>query len=182
MPPPIVVTTFGPGTTETMATTPRSAPSKEITHVTGERQRPKPTPAPAPVTARCVVAVDSNGAPEPELASDLKRAADTSAIQPALASTTLRRLAHGDATVLREQRQCASLLLGVVTIASGDPDAGLQGLITTNVSLAIRRFDGDALRDSFTVRARGGGFTAAESIGQARERLSAALPEQLRAR
>lgn len=62
-----------------------------------------------------------------------------------------------------------------------EPDATLQGLITTDLILNVKLVDAQgAVRDAFTVTSRGGGFTADESGLQARQRLRDALQKRMK--
>ena len=59
-------------------------------------------------------------------------------------------------------------------------DDGLQGIITTDLTLDVRFIDKQrSVRDAFTITSRGGGFTNDSSARQARERLRDALHEHL---
>jgi hypothetical protein len=61
------------------------------------------------------------------------------------------------------------------------PDEGLRGLITTNLTLDVTLIDTQGVvRDAFTITSRGGGFTSESSALQARERLRDALHEHLK--
>jgi hypothetical protein len=62
----------------------------------------------------------------------------------------------------------------------GQPDEGLRGLITTDLTLDVTLVDTQGVvHDAFTITSRGGGFTSDASALQARERLRDALHERL---
>jgi hypothetical protein len=64
--------------------------------------------------------------------------------------------------------------------SQSQPDDGLQGIITTDLTLDVRFIDKQrSVRDAFTITSRGGGFTSDSSARQARERLRDALHEHL---
>lgn len=60
------------------------------------------------------------------------------------------------------------------------PDDGLGGIVTTDLTLDVKLIDAQGVaRHAFTITSRGGGFTTDSSALQARERLRGALHEQL---
>lgn len=62
-----------------------------------------------------------------------------------------------------------------------EPDAALQGIITTDLTLDVKLIDTEGVvHSAFTVTSRGGGFTANESGLQARERLRDALQKRMK--
>jgi hypothetical protein len=90
------------------------------------------------------------------------------------------RAAANDALMLL--REHYPLVAGSLRATQTGPDASLQGIITTNLTLDIRVLnDGGGATQTFTIMSRGGGFTVDESAGQARERLRAALTRHLEA-
>jgi hypothetical protein len=69
---------------------------------------------------------------------------------------------------------------GHLRSTQGQPDEGLRGLITTDLTLDVTLVDTQGVvQDTFTISSRGGGFTRDSSALQARERLRDALHEHL---
>lgn len=69
---------------------------------------------------------------------------------------------------------------GHLRSTQSQPDEGLQGLITTDLTLDVTLTDiRGGVRDAFTVTSRGGGFRRDSSASKARERLREVLQEHL---
>jgi hypothetical protein len=69
---------------------------------------------------------------------------------------------------------------GRLRSTQSEPDASLQGLITTDLTLDVKLIDAEGvIQDAFTITSRGGGFTADASGLQARERLRHALEQHI---
>jgi hypothetical protein len=68
---------------------------------------------------------------------------------------------------------------GRLRSTQSQPDAGLQGLITTDLTLDVTLIGTQGtIHDAFTVTSRGGGFTSDASALQARQRLRQALEDR----
>lgn len=73
-------------------------------------------------------------------------------------------------------RSSACTVRGHLRGTQSAPDAGLQGLITTDLILDVKLIDSqNVVQESFTLTSRGGGFSPDASALQARERLRVAL-------